>query len=293
MEITFKELECLVKIAQAGSFSQAASELNLSQPTLSNHIIKLERSTGLRLLKRSRNSLKLTGAGEIIYRNALNIVHLLEKTKSEIEDLKGLKTGTLKIAGSTIPGTYILPEMIKKFKSSYKGIIVKLNIKDTHAVIDDVQKGEIDLGVVGYSPPKPLFRKQVAEDEIVIAVNSAHSWFKKDHVSLETVLEEPLLIREAGSGTQRFFIEAVRKKTNKKLKVFSTVSTSEAMKMSVIAGLAPGIISKIAIKDELKNGILKAINIRGLSFKRPFYVIVKNLQKASVACKAFIDVFEN
>ena len=95
-------------------------------------------------MKRSRNSLKLTGAGEIIYRNALNIVHLLEKTKSEIEDLKGLKTGTLKIAGSTIPGTYILPEMIKKFKSSYKGIIVKLNIKDTHAVIDDVQKGEID-----------------------------------------------------------------------------------------------------------------------------------------------------
>lgn len=292
MEITHKELECLVKMVETGSFSQAANELNLTQPTLSNHIKKLEKSTGSRLVKRGRNGLTLTNAGEIIYKNALNIIRIFEKMKNEIIDLQGLKTGTIIIAGSTIPGTYILPEKIKEFKSIYKDVLIKLQIKNSTAVIEDIQKGKIDVGIVGYLPPKSLFKKQIAEDEIVVAVNRTHRWFNMHQISLEIFLEEPLLMRESGSGTGKYFMEAIQKKTNKKSRIFSTVGTSEAMKMSIITGPAPGIISKTAIQNELEYGVLNAINIKDISLKRPFYLVLKNFKNASLACKTFIKVFD-
>jgi DNA-binding transcriptional LysR family regulator len=87
-------------------------------------------------------------------------------------------------------------------------------------------------------------------------------------------------------------MDSVRKKTNKKLKIFSIIGTSEALKMSIIAGTAPGIISKFAIQKELRNGVLNAVNIKGISLKRPFYLVLKDLKNASLACKTFIKMFD-
>ena len=290
MDITLKQLLCLIRIVQTGSFTEAARMLHISQPTLSSHIANLEKELGMPLLKRKHNAVVLTPAAKLVYSNAASIVSLIDMMKEELSNVRGLKTGSLRIGGSTIPGTYILPVLIKKFKTLYPCCNVELTIKETDDVIDDILKETIDIGFVGYPPAAPLYQKKCTEDEIILAVHPSHRWAHKSEITLDDLFDEPIIVRDLRSGTQKFFMKALRKKSNRDLKIYSIVNTSEAMKMFVLAGLAPGIISRIAIKNELSSNHIKALPIHGIPLKRPLYLILKNYRNATPFAKSFLKL---
>ncbi|MGM0442138.1 MAG: LysR substrate-binding domain-containing protein [Elusimicrobiota bacterium] len=292
MNITLKELQVLVSIKQTGSFSAAADELNLSQPTVSTHISNLEKSLETNLMKRGPGGIKLTRTGTETIKTAKKIIKDIQNLKQRINRIKGLKTGYLNIGASTIPGTYIIPAYIKEFKEKFPNIKINLKIKDSRDIINMLKNGDLDLGFAGYPPKGKLYKKIMARDKIVLAVNREHKWADKKYISVNTLTREPILMREKGSGTRKVFLKHLRRKTSKNLKIYSTLDTSTGMLEAIKTGLAPGIISKIAIRCQRNLVDITDVKIKGLSIKRPFYLILKDYPASSEITREFIKFFK-
>lgn len=289
LELTIRELECFVKVNETKSFVEASEELGLSQPTISIHISRMEKKLGTRLFHRSTSGAVLTNSGRKVYDRARLILSEMYEVENSVRELNSLKAGTLKIDASTIPGTYLIPHYLKVFASRFPEIKCKILIKDTEEVLKDIEKKSVDIGFIGYTPPGGIYSKEVFSDEIVIAVESSHRWAERNEgIKLEELLSEPLLIRESGSGTRKTFMRVIKNRSREKIKIHSVLGSSEAVKESVKAGLAPGIISSLAVKEDVIAGNIKVLTVKGISLERKFYLIAKSYNDLSLAAKEFV-----
>ncbi len=291
MNITLKELQVLVSIKQTGSFSAAADELNLTQPTISSHITNIEKALDTNIMKRGPSGIQLTRTGKEVLKTAKKTIKEIQSLKHKINQIKGLKNGYLNIGASTIPGTYIIPAYIKEFKEKFPDIKINLKIKDSRHIINMLKNGNLDIGFAGYPPKGKVYKNIMARDEIVLAVNTKHKWAAKKYISVNTLTREPILMREKGSGTRKIFLKHLRRKTSKDLEIFSTLDTSAGMLEAIRTGLAPGIISKIAVRCQQNSDDITDVKIKGLSIKRPFYLILKNYPASSEISREFIKFF--
>ncbi len=198
--------------------------------------------------------------------------------------------GQLLIGASTIPGTYIFPVVAAEFKKTYPDVSFEILIEDSRKITDMVLSHEVQLGVVGaIMETGKLEYRPFVQDELILA--GSPKIVKKAGIDIKGLIEVPFILREEGSGTRRTMEEFFKKKGVgvHNLEVVAVLGSTDSVKQALKAGLGVSILSKIAIQDELKNGILKEITIKGLKMKRHFHIIKHRRRSLPNHYQAFYD----
>jgi DNA-binding transcriptional LysR family regulator len=293
IDFSFRELEIFCKVVELENFSKAAEAVFLVQASVSERIASLEKKIGTRLLDRLGRKVIPTAAGELLHKHATLLLEMKETAQLEIESFLGLKQGEISMGGSTIPGEYILPDLIGRFNKKYPHISVKLTIADSSEIENRVLAGKLEIGVIGSkSLHTNLLYQKLWKDVLVLAVPVRHRWARRKAVSPQELRKTPFILREEGSGTLKILEAYLRESgeggTNA-LQVSARFGSSTAVKEGIKSGLGLSILSARAIDTELKAGILKALKVKGLSMSRHFFLIRNKLRIASPACQAMLE----
>jgi DNA-binding transcriptional LysR family regulator len=287
-----RKLEVFCKVYELKSFSRAGKACLLSQPTVSEHIRYLETHLDVRLFDRLGREVVPTRAGEILYKYARRMLNLKREAGQTLERYRGKMSGDLELGGSTIPGQYILPSLIGRFRENFPDIFIKLLIGDTMKITTMVLDGQLELGVVGAKiKSNKLQFKQLFDDELVLAVSPNHRWAKRSAIRLEELPEAPFIMREQGSGTRMTMLEIFEQAglDSQEFKVVAEMGSTDAIRQAIKAKVGVSILSRRAIADELQFEQLCHVPVKGLSLARHFYLVTHNKRSRSPVGQAFVD----
>lgn len=287
----FKQLRSFVTVVELGSFTRAAERLYTSQPTISAHIRALEEELHERLFLRTTKSLEITKRGKELYDYAVHILTLQDKlTASWAQDEK-----TVRIGASTIPSAYILPEVLPQFRARHADSRFVIHQSDSRGVLGGLFSGQFDLGLVGMKAPEEnvVFTPFYIDEMVLITPNTPRfaALVGKETALSDILLNEPLLMREDGSGSQKCvddFLAHSRIDPNT-LHITARLNDQESVKNLVAGGLGVAIISKKAIEEETARGKLLIFPINCRSAKRMFYLVQRKGDILSAQAKAFAD----
>ncbi len=296
-----KHLETFCKVAETGSFSRAGEAIYITQPTVSGHIASLEQEVGLRLFDRLGRRVALTNGGQIFYRYAKEILRLRDEAFNAIYEFSHLIKGRITIGGSTIPGEYFLPRVMGRFQGEAPGISINLVIADSQQIIDMLRAGEIEVGVVGMRfdgegiDAYPLFRDRViicASAQHPLALAASHG---RGEITWEELRAAPLLIRERGSGTRKAFEQHVAAAGLRMddFRIIGEMGSSTAVKEGVKAGIGLGIISDLAVREDMEGGGIKEVRIHGQgAMERAFFAVVPAGRDLSPPARRFLEFLQ-
>ena len=284
-------LQIFCQVVELKSFSRAAKAVYLSQPTVSSHIKDLENHFECRLVDRLGREVIPTKAGNLLYDYATKIIALKQEAENALADFHGKIKGRLTIGGSTIPAGYILPPLLGRFKEDYPEVVVTLVQGDTERIIRDTLDGNVELGIVGAKAKEvQLVQKKIIDDQMFLITPRRHRWATKRYVVMGELIREPFIMREPGSGTRKS-IELVLDKSGHSLDALNVVAemgSTEAVRQGIKAGVGVSILSECAVAEDLTTGSLNKVKIRGLSFKRAFYLTFHRHRTQSPLCRTFI-----
>lgn len=270
-------LRTYLELIKLGSFSAVAKKLSISQPAVSFQIQKLEQDLGARLINRGQKRISLTDAGKRL----LNFAKTIEAERGHLlHDLDRLReevTGELVIAASTIPGEFLLPSILGEFMTLHPTVGAQVTIRDSLAIIAGVREGAYEVGFCGVVPPKGqgLESFKLAEDEIVLIVFPEHPFAQRKKVAFIELAEEPLIFREATSGTQKS-LEALLSKaglSSSRLAPHLVLGNTQAIVSAVEARAGIAFVSNLAIKKSLELGLVRQLAVDDLRLRRDFYCI--------------------
>jgi DNA-binding transcriptional LysR family regulator len=291
-----RRLEVFAKVAELGSFSRAAEALFLTQPTISEHIRALELEVGLPLLDRLGRGATPTPAGRVLLDYAHRMLKLAEEARQAIDHFQGRMSGTLIVGGSTIPGEYVLPALIGQFKAKYPDIAITLRVGSSQQVSEWVDEGRVEVGVVGALPVlRTLAARELMTDELVVVVPAGHPWAGRKTVGLADVQAEPLIVREPGSGSREALERALREAGTDldAFRLAGEIGSTQAVKQAVRAGVGITIISKRAVEDECRAGLVSCVKVRDLKVARSFYLVTHRERTRSPLAEAFVAFVES
>jgi len=285
------KLEIFKKVSELKSFSKAAKDMYLTQPTVSQHIHWLENFFGVKLFDRLGKEVTLTKAGEILYSYAQQIVSLAGEAQQALDHYIGRKKGHLVVGGSTIPGEYILPPLLGEFKKRYPEITVTLRIGDTEEIIEELLNNRIELGIIGAKIQNPrLHFTRFIDEELFVIVPKGHRWWRKTSVDAGELSEEPFIMREQGSGTRMSMEKKLRSSgvLPEKLNMIIEAGSTTAVKEAVRAGLGISIISGLAVRDDVRMKSMKKLRINNIRLTRRFFTVQDKRRTSSPLCKDFV-----
>ena len=277
LQIDFRHLETFCRVAELKSFSKAADDLFLTQPTISGHILSLEQSLSLRLFDRRRREVRLTKAGEVFLEYASKILSSRKDLLNALSEFSLGIRGELSLGASTIPGEYLLPKLMGDFKKEHPHFVISLKIADTKEIVQYVLQDNVEFGIIGAKLNHPSLHYEKYEvDQIIVVASPDHPLVRKKRVNVEELLKEPWIIREDGSGTQMAVEKALRKK-GKSLKQFNVVmemGSTTSVKGGVKARLGLAFLSQRATEEELDQGFLFRIDVEGIEpIVRQIYIV--------------------
>lgn len=282
-------------VARTLSFSKAAEELHISQPTVSVQVKKLEEELGIDLFEQIGKKIFLTSAGEILNRYAKKIFYFEAEAENELREIRGIKKGKLKIGASTTPGIYILPELIKSFEEQHDGVEINLTIYNSNVIQDLVMANELEYAIIGENiewPPEELVVEHLVDDELVAIASPEHPLAKKGNIQIKDLVSQRLVLRQKGSST-REILEARTRDLGLELKASMQFNCVEAIKKAIEAKLGVSIVSSRAIKAEIKNGTLKPLNLSGINLKRKLNLIYHKEKRFSPLGREFLTFVTN
>ncbi|OGL07828.1 MAG: LysR family transcriptional regulator, partial [Candidatus Rokubacteria bacterium RIFCSPHIGHO2_02_FULL_69_13] len=231
-----------------------------------------------------------TKAGQLLLGYARRILELHREARQALDQFQGRMSGELVVAASTIPGEYVLPALIGRFKEKYPDIAISLLIGDTQRVVEWVLEGRAELAVAGAQiDHRALEYRELMPDELVLVVSAAHPWHGKKTATLEEVRAEPLIVRERGSGS-RHALEKALAEVGLDLSDFRVVGemgSTQAIKQGVKAGVGISLISKRAVAEECQHGTLHCVKVKDLRFSRAFYLVTSTTRSRSPLAEAF------
>jgi DNA-binding transcriptional LysR family regulator len=290
-----RQLEVFSGVYELRSFSRTASALRLTQSTVSEHVRLLEEELGTRLFDRLSRETVPTRAGELLYGYAKQMLALRAEARQALGEFLGQVTGNLLVGGSTIPGEYVLPAVIGRFRERHPRVSITLQISDTRGIVHAVLEGQVDVGVVGADPSgRGLEVKPLMPDELVLVVPAGHPWQGRATAALDELRAEPLIVREPGSGSRQTLEEALEAAGQSLLdmRVVAEMGSTSAIKQAIKAGIGVSVMSSRAVEDECRLGLLACVKFQDLPVTRQFYVITHASRSRSPLCRAFLDFLE-
>jgi DNA-binding transcriptional LysR family regulator len=285
-----KRIEIFCKIVDLKSFTRAAEEVRLAQPTVSEHMRLLEDELGEKLLERSGRNVLLTPAGKLFHQYARRLLLLRDEALQALAGFRGDLSGKLLIGASTIPGAYLLPEQLQRFKAEHPAIELSLKIASTQQTLSDLLDGKLELALTGASSKhSQLEFTPLAKDQLVLVVNSGHPWVRQPIITPQQLRDQPFILREEGSGTRSTMTEALQPLGIRlvDLSVVAEMGNNEAVREAVKAGIGAAIISRQAVAEELTAGTLEIISVKGLNMSRHIYLVRHQRRSLSPLAEAF------
>ena len=283
-------LKVFAAVFKHKSFSRAAEELRLTQPTVSDHIRALEEELNCRLFDRlSRKVLPTKEAGGLIGR-AQEIIDKTEGFRDILKELKKDLSGHLIIGASTIPGTYILPGLTALFRKRHPSVFFEIAVSDSRGIINRVLEHELLIGIVGAKlEAKQLHYEPFLGDELVAV--ASRPFEAKKNMSIGELSAFPIVMREQGSGTRREFEKILEREgiDPQRLNIVGIFGSTDAIKQAVKEGMGISIISRRSVKDELKCGLLREIKIKDADMSRRFYIITHRKRTLPLLYKTFVE----
>ena len=293
IDFDIRQLEIFRAVVDLKSFSKAAERVFLAQASVSERIATLENLVGIKLLDRLGRQVVPTKAGELLHKHAVLLLDMKRTACLEMRDFLGLRKGEISLGGSTIPGEYILPKVIGRFRERYPFVSMDLSIGNTDEIQTRVIAGDLELGVVGSrNAQRNLICQELWRDQLVLLVPFGHRWSHRTEILVQDLMDEPFILREHGSGTLKIMDDYLRTSGLNGIDALNTVArfgTSTAVKEGIKAGLGISILSARAADTELETGILKSVNIKDLQMVRNFTLIRDKRRIPSPLCRALVD----
>lgn len=270
-----KRLRVFHAAAKHGSFTRAASLLNMTQPAVTFQIRQLEDDLNARLFDRRHNNISLTEAGRVAFDYAERIVMLYEEMSEQVKQITGDRSGSATLGASTTIAEYLIPALLGEFRAQFPEIQVRMRVGNTDAVVAMVEDNLIDLAIVeGYVTNKQLEVHACQLDELVVLLPPKHPAAEGECFSAQALLQEAYITREEGSGT-RSVIEAYLQEQDidpKRLDVAMELGSTEAIKGAVEAGLGVSIASRATALKEIRLGSLVALPLQP-ALQRQFWFV--------------------
>ena len=283
-------LKIFLSAAENLSFSEAAKQLHLSQPTVSHHIKELERELGVELFDRSTHKVKLTEAGRLLYPRARQLIHETVEIRQMMDSLQDQVAGHIRIACSTTAGKYILPQFAGRFRDRHPGVRISILPCTASGVVPQLLEEDVDLGVVSFEAYEGEMERQVFfEDRISLIVPAEHPWAARESIEASELLGEKMILREDTSGTSRVLMAELGKHdiSRDDLDVFLEVGNSEAIVKTVEAGFGVSFVSRITAAYALENELITEVPVAGFNLLRKIYMVRKRLHQANRAMETF------
>jgi DNA-binding transcriptional LysR family regulator len=285
------KLKVFCTVAETKSFSKASEIIRLTQPAVSLQIQALEEIYGTKLFNRSGCIITLTKAGEMLYKYAKEINELYTNAEKEIGGVTGQVKGVVSVGASSTIGNYVLPSVIAEFKRKYPKVGVHIHIGNTRHVIDYLNAANIDVGLVeGDVKKQRLSTEKLIPDEMVLIMSPAHPWAKKNNLSFLEIQKEPFILREEGSGTRQVIEKHFSKHgiSPNAIKVAFVMGSTESIKSAVEEGLGLSVVSRWAVKKEVRYGSLKATTFKEQKILRDFSLLFRKPGNYSHALEKFL-----
>lgn len=286
--VSLRQLQIFESIVRTGSFTNAAQELHLTQPTVSMQIKKLEDSVGLPLFEHVGKKTFLTAAGKIIEEHTRIVLDSMSNLDMEIADLKGMKTGLLKLAVVTT-AKYFAPRALGQFCEKYPGVDVALKVTNRERLIERMAQNLDDLYIMGRPPQsnEVVFEPYMPNPLVVIASRD-HPLANKKHISPKELANHWFIMREAGSGT-RMATESFFAERNVPLKIRMEMGSNEAIKHAIDAGLGISVLSRHTLALGGEDGRLVVLDVDGFPLSWQWQVGYNKGKRLSVIAKTFLE----
>lgn len=282
-------LRVFVTVAEQSNFSRAADILNLSQPGVSLHIRNLENEFGTRLMHRSPKLVKLTEAGEILYKRAKEILTLYEAAKQDIFRLHDMVTGSLQIGASFTIGEYILPRLLAEFAEQFPQVEMGLTIGNTEEIIQAIRVNKLDLGLVeGNVTTTDLQVTPYMEDEMILIASPGHFLSSLRITEPDFLQNQVWVLRESGSGT-RAFCDHFIQQAGLQVRRSYVFTSSQGVKEAVSAGLGIAMLSRWVVRKEVEAGEIIEIPMKGTRLVRNFTLIQTKGNVTTMAVHVFME----
>lgn len=282
-------LNVFITVSELKNFSRAAEVLNLSQPGVSLHIRNLENELGAKLMHRSPKQVKLTEAGEILYKRAKIILALYDEAKQDIFRLHHTVSGSLQVGASFTIGEYILPRLIAEFVDQYPQVEMGVTIGNTEEIVQSVRLNTLDLGLVeGNVSATDLIVTPYMKDEMILIAAADHPLSSLRVVETDLLQNQIWVLRENGSGTREYCEQFIQKESLHIQRTY-VFNSSQGVKEAVSAGLGIAMLSRLVVRKELETGEISEITIKGNQLDRDFSLIRHKDHAATMAVDVFVQ----
>jgi len=288
MHITLRQLQVFEAAARLGGYTRAAESLHLSQPAVSMQIRQLEAQAGMPLFDQIGKKVHLTDAGRTLYNHAQSILAQVNEAQLELEEMRGVRRGQLNI---TIASTanYFAPRLLAAFCQRHPEVKVSLDVSNREHILELLNETDKDLAIMGRPPQaSDLVAHPFMENPLVVIAAPDHPLAQARNIPLARLNEETFISREVGSGTrmatERFFDEA-----GTRLTTAMEMSSNEAIKQAVQAGLGLGVVSVHTLEMELALGRLVILDVQGFPILRHWYAVHRQGKRFSAVAQAFLN----
>jgi len=284
---TFRQLEIFEAIARLGSFTRAAEELHLTQPTISMQMKKLTDIVGAPLLEQVGKKVQLTDAGRELAQASREVFGILDRFTMSMAERQGMKKGRLKLMAITT-ASYFAPRLLGEFAKRHPGIEVSLKVTNREQVLASLADNLDDLYILGQPPEEiDVIAQPFMDNPLVVLAAPGHPLAGKKKIPLKRLAQEPWLMREPGSGTRKA-IERLFAEHGLELRPRLELGSNEAVKQAILAGLGISALSchALALHQADQFAVLDA---QGFPIRRHWYAVYPAGRQPSLVARAFID----
>ncbi len=275
----FNQIRAFLNVAALKSFSEAGEKMFVSQSSISIRIKTLEEELNVILFDRSKaREPVLTDAGREFLNYAQAIINLQDECKVKLSGNSSEVYGQVCIGASTVPGTYLLPGILARFKKTNSNINFNIEVTDTSAVLEGVLNYSYDLGFVGLIKRDERLRYHtIGEDELVycIAKGSLKKEYLEEGMPASELVKHQLILREKGSATRQLLEDKLKEKglTLDRRSGVTLYNSLAGIKQAIKQGLGASVLSNLSIQDMIKVGDVEACPLRDMDLKRELYLV--------------------
>lgn len=286
---TLRQLQIFEASVRLGSFSRAAEELFVTQPTVSMQIKKLADALGLPLFEQIGRNVRPTEVGRELYESCRRIFENLANLEMKVSELKGMKRGRLRL-GVVTTAKYFVPEVLGEFCRMYPGIDVALKVSNRDRIIERLNAYEDDLYIMGQAPDDVMDLESYpfAPNPLVLLAPRDHPLVNEKNIPLSRIAEEPLILREPGSGIRDATLRLFERQ-GLQPKVRMELGSNEAIKHAVVGGLGIAVLSLHTLSLEGPDGPVALLDVEDFPIMRQWHLVYPKGKELSLVAEAFLE----
>ena len=288
IQATLHQLAVFEATARHSSFTRAAEELFITQPTVSSQIKQLSKAVGLPLFEQIGKRLYLTAAGQELLATCQDIFERLDNFEMKVADLKGTKQGRLRLSAITT-AKYFIPRLLGPFCQQYPGIDVSLKVINHEQITKRMMENEDDLYILSQpSEEVDLYTEPFLDNPLVVLAPQNHPLAHQSNIPIEKLNGESFIMREQGSGT-RTAVQNLFAKHKVSVKVKLELGSNEAIKQAIAGGLGISVLSRHTLISAENNREITVLDVQHFPIKRRWYVAYLSNKQLSVIAQTFIE----